>query len=121
MPEEYTALVTAMKALTQGETPNTVTLKVAENEWETRPEDESYGIITWDFEADALNGNDVKLIAAHEGSFDLYSLKKDGAGWIPLIKGTLTEYCGAAWKLNHHAYERETGLFHWEWVFQFEE
>ena len=41
MPEEYTGLVTALKALTQGETPNTVTLPVAEDEWNTRPDTES--------------------------------------------------------------------------------
>ena len=50
----------------------------------------------------------------------LFSRAKDGAGWIPLIKSVMTEYCDGAWSLNHHAYERETGLFHWEWIFQVE-
>ena len=38
MPTEYEDMVTAMKALTQGEEPDTVTLPVAENDWNTRPD-----------------------------------------------------------------------------------
>ena len=117
MPEEYAALVEAMKGLTQDD----VTLPVAENEWNTRPDMESYGTIACEFEADALNGDNAKLDAAYEGSVDLYSRKKDGAGWIPLIRRALAEHCESAWHLNSHNYERETGLFHWEWVFQVEE
>ena len=120
MPEEYTNLANAMKALTQGEEPNTVTLPVAENDWNTRPDTDSYGIITLDYETDALHGDNLKQAEAYEGSMHLFSRAKDGAGWIPLIKNTLKEYCDGAWSLNHHAYERETGLFHWEWVFQVE-
>ena len=120
MPEEYTALVTAFKALTQGEAPNTVTLPVAEDEWNSRPDAESYGLISLEFEADALRADNRKVITAHEGSMDLYSRRRDGAGWLPLIKDLLTEKCGSCWRLNHRAYERETRLFHWEWVFQVE-
>lgn len=117
MPEEYEALVTAMKALAQDGT----TLPVAENDWTTRPDTESYGTIMLDFETDALRGDNVKKATAYEGSMDLYSHDKDGAGWIQLIRAALTEHCEGAWSLNHHTYERETGLFHWEWVFQVEE
>ena len=78
MPEEYAALVNAMKALSQGETPNTVTLKVAENGWNTRPDADSYGVIALEFEADALYGDDRKAATAYEGSVDLFSRKKDG-------------------------------------------
>lgn len=117
MPEEYAALVEAMKGLTQDDE----TLPVAENDWNTRPDTESYGIIACEFEADALNGDNAKLAAAYEGSVDLYSRKKDGAGWIPLIRRALAAHCESAWHLNSHNYERETGLFHWEWVFQVEE
>ena len=115
---EYTSLAAAMKALTQGATPNTVTLPVAENAWTTRPDAESWGVIALEFEADALHGDNVKVATAYEGSVDLFSRKKDGAGWVPLITGTLAEYCDSAWSLNSHQYERETGLFHWEWTFQ---
>lgn len=121
MPTEYTQLVAALKALTQGETPNTRTLLMAENEWNTRPDADSYGTVALDFEADALRGDDIKCATAYEGSVDLFSRKKDGDGWISLICAALTEYCDGAWSLNSHMYERETGLFHWEWVFQVED
>ena len=120
MPDEYTSLVAAMKTLTQGETPNTVTLLMAEDGWNTRPDADSYGFIALEFEPDALGGDNRKMIRAYEGSVDLYSRKRNGDGWIRLIEDALTEYCGGCWSLNHHAHERETGLFHWEWVFQVE-
>ena len=120
MPAEYTALVAALKALTQGESPSVVHLPMAEDEWTTRPETVSYGIVSLDFEVDALNGDNVKQVRSFEGSVDLYSLQRDGAGWVDLITATLTEYCDGAWSLNHHTYERDSNLFHWEWAFQIE-
>lgn len=125
MFEEYNALVTALKGLQQAEDPQAaepvmVTLPMAEDGWDTRPETVSYGVVRLDFEADALRGDDVKAVTAFEGSVDLFSLQRDGAGWVPLITGTLTEHCGGAWSLNSHMYERESGLFHWEWAFQVE-
>jgi hypothetical protein len=121
MPEEYTALVEAMKQLTQGEGTEQIRLPMAENEWNTRPDDVSYGVIAMDFEADAMHGDNLKVATAYEGSVDLYSMVKGGAGWIPLITQTLTDHCGGAWSLNSFQYERETGLFHWEWAFQVED
>ena len=123
MPEAYTSLVNALKALSQvidptAEVPETVTLPVAEDEWRTRPDTVSYGIVSLDFEAAALNGDSIKLDASYEGSVDLFSLERNGAGWIQLITGVLTEHCGSCWTLNHHQYERDTGLFHWEWTFE---
>lgn len=121
MPTEYTQLVAALKALTQGESPNQVRLPMAEYDWDTRPETVSYGTVQIDFEADSLSGDNIKVATAYEGSVDLYSLQKDGAGWVRLITKTLTDHCESAWSLNAHMYERETGLFHWEWAFQVEE
>ena len=121
MPDAYTSLVTALKALTQGEEPNTVTLPMAENEWDTRPDTESYGIVALDFETDALEGDNMKLTTAYEGSVDLFSRAKNGGGWVSLITGTLTTYCGACWSLHSHMYERDNGIFHWEWTFQIED
>ena len=117
MCAEYTSLVTDMKSLTQGETPNQITLPMAENAWNTRPDAESWGVIALEFEADALYGDDRKAATAYEGSVDLFSMVKGGAGWIQMITGTLTEHCDGAWSLNSFQYERETGLFHWEWTF----
>lgn len=116
MPDEYTALAEAMKALAQDDH----VLPVAEDGWNTRPDAESYGIIALEFEPDSLDGDDGKRVRAYEGSADLYSRSKTGAGWIPLIEGLLAERTGSCWRLNHHAHERETGLYHWEWVFQVE-
>ena len=121
MFEEYTKLVEAMKELTKGEAPDTVTLPMAEDGWNTRPDADSYGVIALEFEPDALRGDNVKVATAYEGSVDLYSRKKDGDGWIQRIKAVLTEHCDGAWSLNHRAHEPQTGLFHWEWVFQVEE
>ena len=116
MPEEYTALVEALKGLNQ----EGVSLPMAEDGWTTRPDTVSYGVVQLDFEADALHGDDLKVITAYEGSVDLFSLQRDGAGWVQLITATLTEHCGSCWSLNSHQHEFETGLFHWEWAFQVE-
>ena len=123
MLEEYTALVTAMKGLTQA-SGNTSepdkTLPVAEDEWDTRPDADSYGEIQYEFEADHLDGDNRKHDRAFEGSMDLYSYKRNGDGWHALIEQTLTEHCDSCWKLNYHTHETNTSLFHWEWVFQIE-
>ena len=126
MPDEYTDLVEALKTLTQeiantGKPAETALLPMAEDEWYTRPDTVSYGIVSLDFEDDALEGDDRKVAASYEGSVDLFSLVKNGAGWVPMIRQTLTDHCGPSWKLNFHGYERETGLYHWEWTFQIEE
>jgi len=123
MPEEYTNLVTALKALEQVENPEaqdpvTVTLPMAEDEWYTRPDTVSYGIVSLDFETDQLEADGVKNDTSYEGSVDLFSMVRSGAGWVELITGTLTEYCGGSWSLNSHTFERDTGLFHWEWTFE---
>lgn len=116
MPDEYLALVNALKSISQGGE----CLPVAENGWSTSPNQDSYGIVQLDFEADAMDGDDRKVAEAYEGSFDLYSLSKTGDGWIPYVRSTLTAYCGGCWRLNLHTYETGSRLFHWEWVFQIE-
>lgn len=111
---EYERLVQALKSLTKDE----ITLPMAEDEWYTRPDDVSYGIVSLDFEAGMLHGDGLKADTAYEGSVDLFSLARNGAGWVEMITGTLSQYCEGSWSLNSHTYERETGLFHWEWTFQ---
>ena len=111
---EYEALVADLKSLEQ----NGVTLKMGQDEWYTRPDEVSYGTVSMDFEADALEGDDLKQDTAYEGSVDLFSLARGGAGWIPMIKNVLEKHCGACWSLNSRQYERETGMYHWEWIFQ---
>ena len=121
MPTEYTQLVAALKALTIVNDQDSRTLLMAENGWNTRPDADSYGLVALEYEADALRGDNRKVATAYEGSVDLFSRKKDGDGWVPAISAVLTDHCDGAWSLNSHQYERETGLFHWEWVYQIEE
>ena len=110
----YEKLVQALTSLEQ----NDVTLPMTEDEWRTRPEAESYGLVSFDFEAASLNGDSIKLDAAYEGSVDLFSRNQRGGGWRALIEAALQAHCGACWGLNSYQYERETGLGHWEWTFQ---
>ena len=119
MPTEYTQLVAALKALTQGEAPNKITLPMAEDDWNTRPETVSYGIVSLDFEADALRGDNIKVATAYEGSVDLYT---HGQAWLTAaaVETVLETYCGGAWDIQSIQYERETGLVHREYVFQIE-
>lgn len=122
MYEKYTTLVSALKSLTQTDGQgNTTALPMAEDEWYTRPDAASYGIVILDFEAEALNGDNFKKDIANEGSLHLFSRDRSGAGWIQMLTSVLTEHCGPCWGLNSHMYERETGLFHWEWTFQIED
>lgn len=117
MPQEYLELVAALKDLRQG----TTVLPMAEDDWATRPDTDSYGIVNLEYEVDALQGDNRKTATAYEGAVDLFSLSRTGGGWVEKIMETLTEHCDGAWRINHHAYERETRLFHWEFVFQVEE
>ena len=119
MTSEYTALVAALKSLTQGTSPGPVeTLPMAEDEWNTRPDTVSYGMVQLDFESNQLNGDSLKVDAAYEGSVDLFSLQRSGAGWVERITQALEDHCGSCWSLNSHTWERATGLFHWEWTFE---
>lgn len=120
---KYENMVNALKSLSQptGDDEESITLPMAEDEWYTRPDAISYGVVSIDFEADALNGDSLKMDTVHEGSVDLFSLVRGGAGWIPMIKAVLAEFCGPSWNLNSHTYERDTNLFHWEWTFEIEE
>ena len=119
MTDEYAALVTELKALSQGTEPDPViTLPMAEDDWDTRPDTDSYGIVSLDFETGQMHGDDLIIATAYEGSVDLFSRARSGDGWIKLITAALTEHCGGSWELNSRTYERETGLFHWEWTFQ---
>ena len=123
MPDEYMALVTAMKSLTQesGITSEPAKgLPVGQDEWDKRPDVDSYGVIALEFETDHMDGDNRKQHRAYEGSMDLYSRKRDGDGWIPLIENVLTDHCDSCWRLEYHTYEKETKLYRWEWVFQIE-
>ena len=77
MCEKYTSLVAALKALTQGDKPEeVVTLPMAEDEYNTRPDTVSYGIVSLDFESDAMDAEDEKQDRSFEGSVHLFSLER---------------------------------------------
>ena len=122
MLEQYNALVADMKALNKAATTTgqAETLPVAENEWNNRPNTDNYSTIMYEFEAGMLEGDNLKQDRAFEGSIDLYSRKKDGDGWVPLIEEVLTRHCDSCWTLNYHEKEAGTNLFRWEWTFQVE-
>lgn len=114
MCETYRNLVTALEGLEQ----EGATLPMTEDEWYTRPDTVSYGIVSLEMEADALAAGDKKQDTSYQGSVDLFSLVKGGAGWVEKITQALTEHCGPCWSLNSHTYERGTSLYHWEWTFE---
>lgn len=118
---KYELLAEALKALTQTSEGTRHTLPMVQDEWNTRPDTVSYGMFCLEFEEGQLTGDDRKADKSYEGSVDLFSMEKSGAGWPALIEETLTEHCGACWELNSHKFERDTGLTHWEWVFRIEE
>lgn len=111
MPEDYLALADSLKE---------IGIPFAENGWNTRPDAESWGVVTLEYETDALHGDDLKQAEAYEGSVDLYTKIKGGGEWYGKIREALKEHCEGCWRLNHHGYEHETGLFHYEWTFQVE-
>lgn len=111
MPQEYEDLKTAL-----GETG----IPFAEYGWKTAPAGE-YGVISLEFEADSLNGDDGKRLRAWEGSIDVYfrSVSRKGAV-IEAVENVLKNVCDASWLMNSLQHESSTGLFHAEWVFQVE-
>ena len=109
MPSEYEDLVAALKL---------TSVPFAEYAWRTRPEG-AYGVVSLEFEAAHLDGDDAKNDRVWEGSIDLFYPKlSDRSDLIEEIEETLTETVGNSWELNGTQYENSTGLFHVEWVFQ---
>lgn len=117
---KYAELGESLKNLTQGTGSNIHKLPMVQDEWNTRPDTVSYGMFSLDFEESQLDADDRKADRSFEGSVDLFSMEKSGAGWVGLIEDTLTEHCGACWELNRHAFEQATSLTHWEWIFRVE-
>ena len=109
MPTEYTALVEALQQ---------TNIPFMEYGWETRPEG-TYGVVSLDFEAGALNGDNGKQDRSFEGSVDVFFRKlSDRAAVASTVEDVLGTCCGSSWELNSIQHETETGLFHFEWVFK---
>lgn len=113
MPESYESLVAALKLLG---------IPFAENAWTTRPNSDSYGVVSLEFEGDSDDGDDLKQDRSWEGSIDLYSRQKRGGGHSAEIEEILTEICGSAWETSiAGTWEHDSLLFRWEWVFRMED
>lgn len=111
MSNDYEALALDLKA---------IGLPIAENAWTTRPTGD-YITYALEFEADSDYGDNRKQARAWEGSIDLYAVEKTGGGYVADIEEALDENCDGCWEMiTHGAWERETGMFHFEWAFQVE-
>jgi len=111
MPEDYMNLAEALQE---------IGLPCAENAWNTRPKG-SYITYALEFEADADYGDNLKIGRAWEGSIDLFATSKRGDGYPAQIEAALNANCDGCWRCERHGtWEQETGLFHFEWVFQVE-
>jgi len=109
MPEEYEALVAALK-LTD--------IPFAEYGWKTRPQG-TYGVVQLEMEAGSMDGNGEKLDRAWEGSIDVFfRLLSERDDVMETVEEILAEICGDSWTMNSLQHESSTGLFHVEWVFQ---
>lgn len=109
MPSEYEALIAALRLTS---TP------VAEYDWKTRPEG-AYYVVALEAENGTFNADGERLDRSWEGSLDLFYPKlTDRDDLIEATEEILAETFGASWYLNSTQYERDTGLFHVEWVFE---
>lgn len=110
-PASYLALEAELQA---------IGIPCAEKGWTTRPADE---YITYDleFEAGSDAGDGRKTARAWEGSVDYFSRDKNSSV-VDEIETALEKTTGSCWRCEQNgAWERATGLFRWEWVFQVED
>jgi hypothetical protein len=112
MTDAYNGFAAAIKALQ---------IPAAENAWTTRPDVPSYIVFGLEFETEGDTGDNAKVARTFEGSIDLFSTAKDGEGFPEIIEGILTDWFECGWTMNLKAWEPDTRIFHWEWVFDTEE
>lgn len=105
----YEALVNALKA---------TGIPFAEYQWSTRPAGD-FGVVQLERSVATVEGDGEIQERAYEGSVDLYMKGRDNSK-IALVKQVLTAQCGGAFVLSSIQFEEETGLLHYEWVFQLE-
>ena len=105
----YETLVNALKA---------TGIPFAEYQWRTRPAG-AFGVVQLERSASTVEGDDQIQERAYEGSVDLYMPQRD-TDKIEQIEEVLRDNCDGAFVLSAILYEEETGLLHYEWVFQLE-
>jgi len=83
--------------------------------WSKAPPD-NYGVIAIDGQT-ALKASDRQSESIPEGTIDWFC--RNPASTMPGSIETVLDSAGAAWYLNSVQYESDTGLLHWEWVWQY--
>ena len=78
----------------------------------------AYPYVVWaeDSEYDSVEADNRKVNQTIEGTIDLFT-KEENDALVDEIQGALCEYC-ISFRLNTVAYEEETEVIHWEWVWQ---
>lgn len=83
--------------------------------WSHAPAD-NYGVIAIDGQ-NALRGGDKTAEKVTEGTIDWFT--RTPASAIPGGVESMLDRLGASWYLNSVQYEEDTGLLHYEWVWQY--
>lgn len=83
--------------------------------WSHSPAD-NYGVIAVDGQ-NALRAGDKLAEKVPEGTIDWFT--RSPASTMPGQVESLLDRLGASWYLNSVQYEDDTGLLHWEWVWQY--
>lgn len=83
--------------------------------WSHAPAD-NYGVIAVDGQ-NALRAGDKLAEKVPEGTIDFFT--RSPASTMPGQVESLLDRLGASWYLNSVQYESDTGLLHYEWVWQY--
>lgn len=103
----YDALFTALKA---------TGIPFVEYAWQNAPQTSSYGVISLDMQKSALWADGRRNEHTLEGSVDLFERGTPRADFA-LVDAVMQE-SGLPFRLNSIQYEEDTGLLHYEWVFE---
>ena len=87
----------------------------ADYAWSHAPAD-NYGVIAIDGQ-NALRAGDITAEKVPEGTIDWFT--RSPASTVPGEVESLLDRLGASWYLNSVQYEDDTGLIHYEWVWQY--
>lgn len=83
--------------------------------WSHAPAD-NYGVVSMDGQ-NALRASNSLMEKVQEGTIDWFT--RNPHSTVPESVGTSLDGLGASWYLNSVQFENDTGLLHWEWVWQY--
>lgn len=75
----------------------------------------TYGVVSLEGQEESLPGDDRINAQSIRGSIDLY-VKGVGTDAPQAVQDAINGV--VAWRLNSVQYEDDTGLVHWEWIFE---